>query len=390
MAPVPHDPESPRVADVIRGTLRQLPTHTRRAVRAVVLVWLVLIVLQIWDIRDRSGASAAAELASVLLGTAGFMLLGLAQVLRAAGDLPTARPVRVITERTAIIVDAPAVRRILMALPSVGVAAVALISAAIALLVARVWLGASPVVLLIAIMYAAAVVAAVVVVGDSAKRLYAYGQEQAARASRMEAQLADARLAALQAQMNPHFLFNALNTVAALTRTDPHAAETTVENLSEVLRTTLERSEQVEGTLADEIRFVSAYLSVERQRFGERLTVGWDLAPETLRAVVPAFSMQPLVENALKHGISPRAEGGRLRISAECRADRLRIAVEDDGDGFDARYREGTGLGNLRKRLEVIHGTAANVTVDRTALGGRVVVDLPFVTSGVADARAGR
>jgi sensor histidine kinase YesM len=390
MAPASFDPESPRVADAIRGTLRELPPHTRRAVRAVVLVWLALIALQIWDVRDRAGASAAAELVSVLLGTAGFMLLGLVQVLRAAGAPPPDPAPHVLTDRGVITSDEPAVRRILMALPSVGVAVVALMAAAIALSVARVWLGASPVVFLITIIYVVALAAGVVVVGDSARRLYEHGQQQAARAGRMEAQLADARLAALQAQMNPHFLFNALNTVAALTRTDPRAAERTVENLSEVLRTTLEKSPQVETTLADEMRFVSAYLSIERQRFGDRLAVDWQAAPEILSAIVPPFSVQPLVENALKHGVSPRAQGGRLTVSAARSGDRLRIAVEDDGEGFDGRYREGTGLGNLRRRLEVLYGPAATISVDRAAPGGRVVLELPFMTAGVTDASADR
>jgi len=390
MAPASLDPESPRVADVIRGTLRELPDHTRRAVRAVVLVWLALIALQIWDIRDRPVASAVAELASVLLGTAGFMLMGLVQVLRAAGAPPPDPAPHVLTDRAVFTSDEPAVRRILMALPSVGVAVVALMAAAIALSVARVWLGASPVVSLITVIYIVALAAGVVVVGDSARRLYEHGQKQATRAGRMESQLADARLAALQAQMNPHFLFNALNTVAALTRTDPRAAEATVENLSEVLRTTLEKSQQVETTLADEMRFVKAYLSIERQRFGNRLTVDWQAAPEILPAIVPPFSVQPLVENALKHGVSPRPQGGRLTVSAARSGDRLRIAVEDDGEGFDGRYREGTGLGNLRRRLEVLYGPAATISVDRAAPGGRVVLELPFMTAGVTDASADR
>jgi signal transduction histidine kinase len=382
---------SPRVTDVLLATLRHLPSETRRAIRYVLVAYAGVLLLQVWDSRNSTGASGVAEFASVILGTAGFLLLGLVHVLRRAGE-PAARPVAPEGQhpRLPVEADPPAVRQKLMALPLVGTSASILLSAAVAFLMARVWLGSSTIVLVIAAVYVIALAAAVNVVRDATSRLYTHAQEQAIRAARMQAQLTGARLAALQAQMNPHFLFNALNTVASLARSNPAAAEQTVENLSEVLRTTLDRSQQLRGTLESEIAFVRAYLEVERERFGSRLHVVYDIAPGLNDASVPSFSLQPLVENALKHGLGPRREGGAIRIAAEREGDRLMLAVEDNGEGFDARYIEGTGLGNLRARLEAMYGATASLNVMGVATGSRVTIALPWDVKESHDARAGR
>jgi LytS/YehU family sensor histidine kinase len=211
-----------------------------------------------------------------------------------------------------------------------------------------------------------------------------------AEEARLRAALRTAELSLLKSQLNPHFLFNALNTVAALTRSNPRVAESTVEHLAEVLRATLERSQQSRATLAEEVRFVRAYLAVEAQRFGDRLRVEWAIDPDTEPLEVPPFVLQPIVENALKHGIGSRAHGGRIRISAEPAADRLRLTVEDDGEGFDRRFQDGTGLGNLRERLAVLYGSAAALTVHPVPAGARVSIDLPAVAPAHAHASADR
>src|SRR5690606_10777589 len=135
-------------------------------------------------------------------------------------------------------------------------------------------------------------------------------------AARAREAAAAAQLAALQAQLHPHFLFNALNTIASLVRTDARRAEATTENLARALRRTLVRSGRTHTTVAEERDFVCAYLAVEQERFGDRLDVAWAIEPATLPLRIPPMTLQPLVENALKHGIGERIEGGRVEIGA--------------------------------------------------------------------------
>ena len=164
---------------------------------------------------------------------------------------------------------------------------------------------------------------------DSTRFLYAHAREQAAAAERAQAEAADARLAALQAQMNPHFLFNALNTIASLVRTDARAAEATTENLAAILRRTLDRSRSTRSTVEDEADYLRAYLAIEQARFGDRLAVEWQIDPAALPARIPPMTLQPLAENALRHGIGGRLEGGRIRIAA--RRDGRRAAAGGGG-----------------------------------------------------------
>ncbi len=213
--------------------------------------------------------------------------------------------------------------------------------------------------------------------GDAARFLYGQAREQAAAAERANTRAADAQLAALQAQMNPHFLFNALNTVASLIRTDPRAAEATVEDLARVLRRTLDHSRSVTTPLEEELDFVRAYLGIEEARFGERLRVEWHVDPAALRLAVPPMTLQPLVENAIRHGIGGRLEGGRVRIAARREGDRLLLRVEDDGAGFAPGREERTGLGNLRERLATLYGGGAALRVEAAAPGTAVSVELP-------------
>lgn len=245
-------------------------------------------------------------------------------------------------------------------------------------------------------------------IASTTRFMYGHAREQAEAAERARGEATEAQLTALQAQMNPHFLFNTLNTVASLVRTDPVAAEATVENLAVVLRRTLDRSRRIVSTVEDEIDHLAAYLSVAKQRFEDRLQVHWSVDPEARPLLLPTMTLQPLVENALKHGIGARLEGGALHIGVHVeRADgsevasagapaaparaggsRLVIEVADDGPGFSRRHREGTGLGNLRARLATLYGDGAGLHIESGAAarqpgapGARVVVTLPVVRS---------
>ena len=165
-----------------------------------------------------------------------------------------------------------------------------------------------------------------------------------------------AQLAALQARMNPHFLFNALNTVASLVRSNPAAAEQVVENLSDVLRRTMERSAATMGTVEEEIDYVRSYLALEQERRDDRLHVVLNVEDAARSRALPPLVLQPLVENALRHGLGGRLTGGHIRISVRAALDETVVSVEDDGIGFPPNWREGTGLGNLRQRLRTLYG----------------------------------
>jgi signal transduction histidine kinase len=215
----------------------------------------------------------------------------------------------------------------------------------------------------------------------SSRGLYAWGQERAAAAANAQADVDRARMAALQAQMNPHFLFNALNTVAALLGTDGSRARDTVRNLSGMLKHTLDRSAEPLTTVRDELQFVRDYLAIERERFGSRLDVVYDLDPAVDDLPVPTMSLQPLVENAIKHAVTTRIEGGRIHISvSKPSEERLRLSVEDDGPGFAADAKDGMGLSNVRQRLRTLYGDAAALDVATSSSGSRVTMTIPLET----------
>jgi hypothetical protein len=212
--------------------------------------------------------------------------------------------------------------------------------------------------------------------------LYVWGQEQAGLVVQASADADRARLTALQAQMNPHFLFNALNTVASLVASDALRAERTIENLSSVLRHTLHRSTRPLTSVDDELRFVREYLEIERQRFGERLTVSFAIDPAAAHLSVPTMSLQPLIENAIKHAISVRLEGGHIQIGVLIVGNRLHVFVQDDGPGFAPNRRDGTGLGNLRQRLRSLYGQAAALDIEPLATGVKVSISIPASSAG--------
>ena len=209
------------------------------------------------------------------------------------------------------------------------------------------------------------------------RRLYDAAAAEASAAARAQSDAATAKLSALQAQLNPHFLFNTLNTIAALVRIDPKAAERTVEYFADVMGRTLDHSERAVTTLADELAYLRAYLGIAKERFTDRLTVRWDVADDASGHEVPSFVLQPLVENALKHGLAEQVEGGTVTVGAVVRHGRLRLWVEDDGLGFPRRSTEGVGIGNLRKRIEHFAPESGALRVERLDRGSRVIVDLP-------------
>ena len=213
-------------------------------------------------------------------------------------------------------------------------------------------------------------------------------RELALSTARLEAQLAEARLAALRMQLQPHFLFNALNAISALIHSEPDVADRMLERLSDLLRHVLQHDGAPELPLRQELEIVESYLAMQQMRFGERLRVERELDPESLDACVPALILQPLVENAIRHGIELRAGSGHLVLRAQKRHGLLYLEVEDDGPGVSEESESrsfGIGLANARARLEQLHGAAAALDIERVPHGGtRVIVGMPWRTCEVA------
>ncbi len=189
------------------------------------------------------------------------------------------------------------------------------------------------------------------------------------------ASLTRARLDVLTAQLQPHFLFNTLNTIAELVHEDPNRADAMITALSEMLRLTLDAKAASLVPLEHEAAFIERYFAIMQMRFGERLRYRCQIDDAARAAVVPRFLLQPLVENAIRHGLDPRPEGGTVTIRAEITGDMLRIVVSDDGVGLRAKAesREGLGLNNTRARLEELFGDEASIAVREE---GGVIVEV--------------
>ena len=193
-------------------------------------------------------------------------------------------------------------------------------------------------------------------------RYYQMYRERELRASQLEAKLAQSQLQILKMQLHPHFLFNTLNAISELVHTDPDVAEQMVTNLSDLLRLSLETAGKQEVPLQQELDFLGKYLEIEQTRFHDRLRVRMKIDPKSLDASVPNMILQPLVENAIRHGIGPLACGGQIEIQAVRENGSLRLRVSDDGRGLPHgnvhAIREGVGLSNTRARLNHLYGPA--------------------------------
>lgn len=212
----------------------------------------------------------------------------------------------------------------------------------------------------------------------------ARSRDEALRRAELDRSLAEARLAAVQSQLAPHFLFNTLHAISATLHEDPDAAERMLARLGELLRTVLARREEPLQTLADELEFLDGYLALQRERHGPRLVIERHVDPRTLVERVPCFLLLPLVENALQHGLGERTGPARLGLRVERVEGRVEIVVEDDGPGFrvdeSGLARRGLGLESARERLRLVHGAAGRFELGR-APGGGAAIRLSFPAS---------
>ncbi len=214
-------------------------------------------------------------------------------------------------------------------------------------------------------------------------------RERELRAAQLEEQLTKTRLQVLKSQLQPHFLFNTMHSISALMLTDVRAADRMLTRLGDLLRMSLELTGTQITTLSREIEFVNCYLEIEKARFAERLTVAFDISPETLDALVPHLLLQPLVDNAVKHGVSRLPGGGEIRIAATTQAHQLKIEICDNGPGISNRgalLSGGLGLRITRERLASLYGHDQSLELLSLPEGGaRARVCIPFLARGRAD-----
>ncbi len=195
----------------------------------------------------------------------------------------------------------------------------------------------------------------VIVTIEHARHYASLSTERDLRAAQLEAQLSAARLTALQGQLRPHFLFNTLNMIAEQVHTDPKGADAMLTRLGVLLRSSFVETDRGRVPLRRELELLESYVQIMQGRFS-RLSFALDVEPAALDALVPRFMLQPLVENAIKHGVEPREEGGSVVVRARREGESLRIEVRDDGDGLIGTVREGTGVRNTRERLLHLYG----------------------------------
>lgn len=202
-----------------------------------------------------------------------------------------------------------------------------------------------------------------------------------------ESQLQQAELEILKMQIHPHFFFNTLNAISALMYSSPKEADKMIIQLGDMFRIALKQNKAQEIVLGDELKFLKAFLHIHQTLMNERLTVDWQIEPETLNALVPNLIMQPLAENAIKHGIAPLEEGGRITISSARRNGNLILTLSDDGLGFGMDHDKrsgGIGLVNTRARLQNLYGDSHTFAVDPRPAGGVTAkIEIPFRTTVV-------
>lgn len=210
---------------------------------------------------------------------------------------------------------------------------------------------------------------------EHATRYFIEAREREVQVARLSEQLSGARFAALQSQLNPHFLFNTLNTIAVLVRdNERQGAVRIVEQLSDVLRSTLTRHQANEVTLGEELELVRQYVAIEQARFSDRLRPEFRIPDTLLSAAVPSFALQHLVENAIRHGVARRTEAGLLIVAAERVGEFLQLTVIDDGPGIDPQLTPpaGHGIENTRERLRALYGARASLEITQRAEGGTI------------------
>ena len=268
-----------------------------------------------------------------------------------------------------------------LALHSVAAVGVSLLKWALNNLLRRYLLGFPKGMYLIYVFHQNFVTYWIMVAATQGYLYYSRYREGQLRTAQLSAQLAQAQLQALRMQLHPHFLFNTLNAISTLVHKDPEIADRMIARLSDLLRLTLENIGVQEVQLAQELQFLERYLEIERMRFPDRLQVRMRIAPETLDAQAPYLILQPIVENAIRHGIAPRSTPGTVEIRADCKDDRLILQVRDDGPGIspDRVPKEGLGISSTRARLERLYGTGHQFELRNAAEGGLVVtLTMPF------------
>ncbi|HEX8814858.1 MAG TPA: histidine kinase [Terriglobales bacterium] len=209
---------------------------------------------------------------------------------------------------------------------------------------------------------------------------YQAAMERQTIAAKLETQLSHAELQNLKSQLHPHFLFNSLHTIGVLMQEDVDAASRLLVSLGDLLRMALERREN-EITLESELEFVNKYLEIEQTRFHDRLKIHMDIPPDLLAVYVPSLALQPLVENAIKHGISADSAAGRLEIAAGRQNGRVWLSVRDDGPGLTAgsRLRFGVGLSNIQSRLKQLYGNESSLELDGSnGRGCQAIITIPL------------
>jgi two-component sensor histidine kinase len=212
---------------------------------------------------------------------------------------------------------------------------------------------------------------------------YQEANERQRRTLELESRLTQANLQALKMQLQPHFLFNTLNTISSLIHESPALADDMVSSLSQFLRTTLDVSSKNEIPLHEELEFVQRYLEIQQVRFGDRLHVRGEVEPNSLNALVPPLILQPLVENAIRYGVETRERGGMVAVQASRQGDALRLEVSDDGQGFGSRQLlgagNGVGLSNTIARLQTLYGENHQFKLTANQpMGACVKIEIPF------------
>jgi two-component system LytT family sensor kinase len=221
---------------------------------------------------------------------------------------------------------------------------------------------------------------------------YHESQERKLKSAQLETRLVEARLKTLEAELHPHFLFNTLHAISTLVHRDPEAADRMISRLSDLLRITFDRTGEPKVSLKDEIDFLQKYLDIEQTRFQDRLRVSVNIDPEALDGEVPRMILQPIVENAIKHGIAGRNGGDTVQVTAGHEGGRLWMQVRDNGAGLQVRtlkaLRTGVGLSNTRARLDCLYGRHYRLEFSDKHGGLSVLIEIPFQRVSVAGSPA--